>query len=76
MAQAGTGCRMIDIRKGDQVLIVEGPHRGVEGTCVEVERKFDRDTQTTGKRIEIQTGLDDNEKPITIETRLAWVRRV
>lgn len=67
---------MIDIRKGDPVLVVEGPHRGVEGTCVEVERKFDRDTQTTGKRIVIAPSSDENDPPLTIETRLAWVRRI
>lgn len=67
---------MTDLKKGSTVLIVEGIHKGKQGKVQEVYRGYDKDTQTTGKRVKVQTGFDENGDPVTLTTRASWVREV
>lgn len=63
-------------RKGDRVIVVEGPSRGEYGIILKTERKYDLNTQSTGWRVLIELDDQPGDKPNTLETRLAWVRKL
>jgi hypothetical protein len=61
-----------NIKKGNSVVVVEGPHKGAEGKIDELYRTYDKDSQTTAWRCMIEVPGDGEST--FIQTRLAWVR--
>lgn len=66
-----------NMKKGSTVIVVEGPHRGKEGKVLDVYRSYDKESKTTGKRVEIELEEigQDGEKKV-IQTRAAWAREI
>lgn len=66
-----------DLKKGTAVLVVEGVHRGKEGTVLNIWRGYDKETCTTGKRVEIELEeIDQDGEKKVIQTRAAWAREI
>lgn len=65
---------MHDPKKGTAVIVVEGPHKGTEGVVESVAREYDRETNTTGKRVRIRISDPSGEDERIIKTRLIYVR--
>ena len=60
------------IKKGTEVLVVEGPNQGVRGTVTQLQRVFDADS----KVMRWTVWVDGGDGYGRIKTRLSWVREV